>query len=78
MIRDTAPIGHHLVVQQINRALADAVQYAIEMKGAMLLGDESEMQRLSGAIHTASQTAQVLAHSMERRISAHRRRFPHA
>lgn len=43
----------------------------------MVVGDETAMQHAAAGIHTTSQTAQVLAHSIERRLSSHRKRKPH-
>lgn len=69
--------GQHLIVAQINRALADAVSFAIQMKAAMVIGDDAAMQHAAAGIHTNSQSAQVLAHMIERRISKQRRGHPH-
>jgi len=69
--------GHQIVVAQINRALADAVSWAIQMKAAMAIGDAAAMQHAASGIHINAQTAQVLSHSIERRLSTHRKRKPH-
>lgn len=69
--------GQQIIIAQINRALANAVAWAIQMKAAMVVGDEAAMQHAAAGIHTNSQTAQVLAHSVERQLSKQRRGRPH-
>jgi len=69
--------GHQIVVAQINRALADAVSWAIQMKAAMAIGDEAAMQHAAAGIHVNAQTAQCLSRMVEKRIAIHRKRHPH-
>ena len=73
-----APTGYEIIVAQINASLADALSWAKQMTAAMSAGDLIAMQIAADRVHTSAQTAQVLAHSVERRISTHRKRKPHA
>ena len=66
--------GHELVVAQINRALADAVSWAIQVRAAMNAGSEPDMQLAANAAAISAQTAHVLLRSLAKRIAIHRAR----